>query len=306
MQTAIQFYDSQKIDQVKWDNCIAKNENGLIYAQYQYLNHLTKQWSAIIIGDYQAILPIPWNIKWGIRYYQAIPFIQQLGLVGQVEINKIPIILKTIQKFASYGDLFFNFDNLALANAVPCIPKTNLVLDLRQDYRTIANKYRKDLVHNLDKAKKHHPIYQESRSYANILALYQKQYAHRFNWVTESDFQQLSQLLSYYHPKQKCLVRELIDQTTEDLLAAAILLKDSKRLYLLINVITHLGRQRSSNHLLIDQIIHEFADSQLLFDFEGSEIPGVNDFYANYQPINQPYFHFHHNQLSWPFSLIKR
>jgi hypothetical protein len=61
MQTAIKLCASHEIDPVKWNSCIAKSENGLIYSQYQYLSFLTKHWAAIIIGDYDAVLALPWN-----------------------------------------------------------------------------------------------------------------------------------------------------------------------------------------------------------------------------------------------------
>lgn len=305
MQAKIRLVNKNEIDPEKWDNCVAKNDNGLIYAQFLYLNFLTKHWSAIIIGDYEAILPLPWNSKWGIKYYKAIPFIQQLGLIGQVDKNHIPRILQLIFKFASYGDLFFNYKNQAIATAVSTKKKTNLIVELSQDYNSIAKYYKKDLVQNIEKAKKHHPIYQENSVFSRTLEVYQEQYGNRFNWVTKSDFLHLTQLLSYYQTKKQCLIRELIDQTTEELLAAAILLKDEKRLYLLINTITDLGRKCSANHYLIDKIIDEFSNSKFIFDFEGSEIQGVRDFFKNFHPIDQPYFHFHHNQLSWPFKLFK-
>lgn len=306
MQVAINLCNSQKIDLEKWNDCIAKNANGLIYAQYQYLSFLTKNWSAIIIDDYEAVMPLPWNSKWGIKYYQAIPFIQQLGLIGKIDQRLFPVVLKRVVEFAKYGDIFFNFSNQELVNTIRTDAKTNLVLDLNQDYSYISNQYHKDLIHNLEKAKKYHPIYVENSNYLDTLQIYKHQYGKRFHWISESDFQQLSKTLTFYQSKQQCLVRTLIDQTTEELLASAILLMDKKRLYLLINAITPRGRQQSSNHLLIDKIINEFSGTDLLLDFEGSEIKGVKDFYMNYNPMVQPYFHYHHNQLRWPINLLKR
>lgn len=306
METGINLCDSQQIDIEKWNGCIANNVNGLIYAQYQYLSFFTKNWSAIIIGDYEAVLPLPWNAKWGIRYYQAIPFIQQLGLIGNIDQKLIPAVLKRVLEFAKYGDIFFNFSNQEFINKAGTIAKTNLVLDLKQDYRTISKQYHKDLINNLEKAKKHHPIYVDNFNYLDTLQIYQHQYGNRFDWINQSDFQQLAKVLSFYQSKQQCLVRTLVDQTTEAVLASAILLKDEKRIYLLINAITPIGRQQSSNHLLIDKIIHEFSETNLLLDFEGSEIAGVKDFFMNYHPMVQPYYHFHHNQLGWPINLLKK
>ncbi|HQS56418.1 MAG TPA: hypothetical protein PLK14_15020 [Sediminibacterium sp.] len=214
--------------------------------------------------------------------------------------------MELIYDFAKYGDLFFNFSNHELTLSVPTKAKTNLVLDLHQDYTTIANNYKKDLCNNLDKANKYHPVYSATNHYSIALNIYQKQYGNRFHWVSKRDYGQLARLLSFYQSKSQCLVRELKDPTTEDLLSSTILLKDEKRLYLLINVITPKGRQISSNHFLIDRIIQEFAGTNLQLDFEGSEIPGVQDFFKNFHPFNQPYFHVHYNHLRWPLRVIKK
>ncbi len=306
MPPEIRINASTDIDPEKWDNCVAKNTNGLIYAQHHYLNHLSNNWSAIIIGDYEALLPLPWNSKWGIKYYEAIPFIQQLGLIGTIDASQISIILDLIVGFAKYGDLFFNFSNLALAKSVPSVAKMNLVLDLKQDYGAIVQYYKKDLKNNLEKAQKFQPVYLVSHNIAKKLTEYQHQYNNRFNWIDKRDFKHLAQVLAFYQSKDQCIIRELIDQTTNELLASAILLKDEKRLYLLINTITALGRTQSSNHFLIDRIIREFANTNFVLDFEGSEISGVQEFFKNFHPVSQPYFHFHHNQLSWPLKLLKR
>ena len=190
--------------------------------------------------------------------------------------------------------------------AVPILTKTNLVLDLRQDYISIAKNYKKDLTQNIEKAKKHHPIYQTNPQFSNTLEIYQQQYGNRFNWVSQSDFQKLKEVLTFYASKEQCLVRELIDQTTEELLASAILLKDNKRLYLLINTITAKGRQQSSNHLLIDSIIHEFSETALLLDFEGSEIEGIARFYKSLGGQERLYFSYKENRLPFIMRLFKK
>ena len=53
-------------------------------------------------------------------------------------------------------------------------------------------------------------------------------------------------------------------------------------------------------------MIKEFAGKPLLFDFEGSDIQGVKSFYEKFGAVNQPYFHYHHNQLPGILKLLKK
>jgi hypothetical protein len=54
------------------------------------------------------------------------------------------------------------------------------------------------------------------------------------------------------------------------------------------------------------EILKEFSGRNLLFDFEGSDLPGVKEFYECFGPIDQPYFHYHFNDLPFPLNLVKK
>jgi len=58
----------KQIDKVKWDACIRHSMNRLIYAESVYLDHMAVNWDAIVLNDYEAVMPLPWKKKLGIRY----------------------------------------------------------------------------------------------------------------------------------------------------------------------------------------------------------------------------------------------
>ncbi len=87
--------------------------------------------------------------------------------------------------------------------------------------------------------------------------------------------------------------------------AASILLFDNKRIYNILNLLTEEGRKAQSNYLLYGSILATYCERDLLFDFEGSDLPGVRAFYAKMQPVNQPYTQCRLNQLPWPLRLFK-
>jgi len=62
---AIQYLTNHEIDKVKWDECINSASNGLIYAYSFYLDHMSKHWDALVLGDYNAVMPLTWNKKYG-------------------------------------------------------------------------------------------------------------------------------------------------------------------------------------------------------------------------------------------------
>ena len=77
------YYIPQKqIDKKKWDHCIESAENGLIYGYSFYLDHMAGQWDGIVLGDYQAVMPLPWKKKFGIKYIYQPFLVAQGGVFG--------------------------------------------------------------------------------------------------------------------------------------------------------------------------------------------------------------------------------
>jgi hypothetical protein len=291
MKIPINIIPSQKIDAVKWDSCVAANDAGLIYSQYNYLNTICKKWSALVIGDYQAIMPLPWRKKFGITYFYAPAFIQQLGLIGNINGLTSTEIFKSIRSIANFGDLLFNYKNELIIINYNYLQKNNYTIQLLQGYQSIVSKYSKDLIQNLQKAEKINYTYLHEINISNAIELFQLHYGNRFKHITSLDFKNIETLCLKYQEQQECIVRTIKNSLTQQILATALLLKDNRRLYLLMNTTTNDGRKLSANHLLIDKLLQEFSGQNLIFDFEGSNLDGVKTFYENYHPENQPYFH---------------
>jgi hypothetical protein len=62
------YLERHEIDISKWDRCIVNAPNGLIYARSFYLDAMAENWSALVSDDYQYVMPLTWNKKFGIKY----------------------------------------------------------------------------------------------------------------------------------------------------------------------------------------------------------------------------------------------
>ncbi|MCX6205399.1 MAG: hypothetical protein NTZ19_04010 [Bacteroidetes bacterium] len=297
MEQPIQILPSQQIDQQKWNQCINQSKHALIYADYRFLNALCDNWSGLIVGDYESVMPLPWRKKWGIRYLYAPPFIQQLGFYGNLNSLNMPAIWKSIFSFAKFGDLFFNFQNKELLNEFAFTEKTNFILNLDAPYPSIHSEYTQDLIKNLQKSEKRVLLYVNDLRLEESIHLFQTQYQERFpqfHKVIYTNFLDVCMALSNTN---NCISRSVFTENGNEILATAVLLKNSNRLSLIMNATTQTGRTLAANHFLIDQIIQEFSEEKILFDFEGSELKGVKEFYASFHPVNQPYFQVSYNRL---------
>ena len=301
MADLIQILAATQIDKEKWNRCINESSNGLIYAYTDYLHAMAENWHGLVIDDYIAVMPLPWKKKFGIRYGYTPPFIQQLGITGIVDTVTLQQVLLSIHHFYSFADIHFNFSNAAIQNITQSSHRTNLIIDLSQGYSIIQSHYKSNLKENIKKAGM--LTYTED-TIEQAVSLYQTHYRKRMRHITGNNYKSFTDLCLSLQEKKQCFTRTATDENNQ-VLATAILLKDNKRIYNVMNTTTPEGRNKEANHFLLDQIIREFAGQPLLFDFEGSELPGVHSFYKKFGAVNQPYFHYHYNRLPWPIRLIR-
>ncbi len=302
MASLIHIIPSKEIDPLKWNACIDNNDNGLIYSQYEYLNAIADNWHGLVVGDYEAVMALPWRKKWGIQYVYTPPFMQQSGLIGEYPLNDSSII-KELNKFSSYITYNFNFENEELIGSVPFTTHTNLVLLLADTHQNIQDKYAKSLQRNLQKAISN-GVTITNGNHSESIAWYKKYQGNKIAHVSNADYEHLNDLLTILDKKESLNCQNAINKQGE-LIATIVCLKDSKRIYNLLPSSSEEGKELSAMHLLLDNIITQNACSKYLFDFEGSDIKGVQQFYNQFGAIAQPYFRIHQNNLPFWLKLIK-
>ena len=291
------------IDFAKWDACVQRNSNGLIYATSAYLNAMTDNWSGLVINDYEAIMPLPWRKKWGIKYLYTPAFTQQLGLIGPYSIDNTTV-LQTITDFVKYGDYMLNAANKPTHNAGEFIEKCNCILPLSAQYLQIKESYSKPLVGYLKKAVNNGLIYAEANINEAIDA-YQGLYQERFETFVTKDYNHFKQLCLQLQLMHHSFAKKVTDKEG-NIMAYGLFLSDDKRIYNLMPTTLPAGRKLFAMHFLMDNLIKEHAEQPLLLDFEGSDHPGIRQFYEHFGAQNEPYSLWHFNQLPWPLRYFKQ
>ena len=298
----INYIKREDIDIKKWDQCIDESPNGLIYAYSYYLDKMSARWDALVLNDYDTVMPLTWNKKWGIKYLYQPPFMQQLGIFGKQFISE-----GLMESFITLAKSKFNFAEIFLNNANHASgieQRNNYVLDLNTNYEQIHTCYKTDLLNNLKHSKTFNLVYKTSFEYKEAIAIYMELYGKRTKHVTNNDYQNFFDLCSILHVLKMLLVRSVHSQTDE-LLAIAIFFRDKKRLYNIMSATFPKGRDTEANHFLFDELIREFAGRNILLDFEGSDIPGIAKFYQKFGASHEPYFFLKYNHLHWPLKYLK-
>ena len=294
----IHYLKRKDIDIRRWDACIEKASNRLVYGFHFYLDHMAGgHWDALVLGDYEAVMPLPWRRKWGLRYVYQPAFTQQLGIFGS---NLQPdLFFQQLQSRFRFVDFYLNYQNPTPA------PHINYILSLAASYEDLASNYKKDLVRNLRLSSAAQLNYLHDFPLSTVLNSYHQQYASRLPYFRPEDYRNFERLCQLMHQRGQLLIRVATD-AGQQLLATALLFRDADRLYLLQSTTLPDGRKKEANHFLLDQLVREWAGSGLILDFEGSDQPGIAHFYANFGSSDQPYFFYRYNRLPWPVRLLKQ
>lgn len=268
---------NNQIDKKIWDKTIEASINPLVYAKSWYLDLVSPNWEALVLGDYEAIMPLPVKRKYGVRIMLQPPYCQQLGLFSCG--NLMP---ETAEKFIRYVQHHFAHLNLQI-NSCFVTPKNsatgiNYELCLNSGYTELHQAYSTNTRRNLAKAKKSGLELRTLTQASDFMTL------KRLHLKTQVSDSQLRVLESIVNRAVASNASEILAVYSSEgvFQAAAFFLLDGKRAYYLNAFSSEAGMQSKAMFFLIDAFIQRNASSGITLDFEGSGIESIARFYAGF------------------------
>lgn len=296
----IRYLSHIAIDKTKWDRCMEQCSNGLIYAYSFYLDEMSPGWDALVYRDYEAVMPLTWKSKWGIKYlYQ--PFLTaQLGIFGNDPSTDLvdQFILSIPRKF-KLAEICLNSRNTPGTSIGSVTNRNNYVLLLNRPYEELYSNYSENTQRNSKKAKQAGYTVRKDLNAEEVirLALQQMQVYGKESAENVNRFRRLYSVLA----EKKMTATYGICNSSGTVLASCIFFFSHNRAYYILVGNHPDSRNTGASHALIDAFINDHAGKNLLLDFEGSDIPGLATFYSSFGAVNEPYPFLKINRL--PFFL---
>lgn len=287
-----QWLDSKAINRLLWDRVIEQCPWGKVYALSAYLDQLTNHsWQALIYGDYDFVMPVPFRKKWGITYVYRPEFCQQLGVFSPVT----SVAPELEQSFYEQLGKRFKHIRYPLNHTSRVYPinglyfrsRSNLVLPLEAPYANLKNQYKGDLRRNLEKAEKSLLRFEAFLAPKQAIDLYRKAWNARY-YIDDATYSRFNQLIEEWIMKGKAAVYGV--KNDQQLLAACIVLIDKNRIYYPFSGVSETGKKMGATAFLIDRIIQKNSGKSMLLDFEGSDLENVFYFYSKFGPVSEPYY----------------
>jgi hypothetical protein len=297
--STIRYLENQEIDRRLWDQCIDHSANGLIYPYSLYLDSMAENWDALVLGDYQAVMPLPWKKKWGIHYiYQ--PFLTaQLGLFGNgINAGLFENFLKKIPSKFKLWELSLNHQNVFAIDGL--YERVNYILELNRSYADLYQNYRENTKRNIKKSEQYGLVSKQDVAIENIIEL-SKQLP---GAGTDAEFENFKRL--YHTLKEKTQAKTYgIFSKQGELLASSVFAFSHNRAYYILVGNHPNGRTLGASHALIDAFIKDHAGQNLLLDFEGSDLRNLAFFYSSFGAREERYAAVKRNLLPWYLKWMK-
>lgn len=292
------------IDSEKWNQCIDKASNCRIYAYDWHLDRTAEIWHALVWGDYEYVMPLPFRKKLGINYlYQPI-YSQQLGIFPTPKPEVAKAFFNFITANYRYSDVQINSENVPLENSeiIHFLPRKNFLLSLQNDYKTLSSAFSTNTKRNISKANKNGLVLAEGIRLEEYLHF---KLANLQADIGNKELGKLKSLIAY--GQYKGFGKIVGVYTPENQLCAAVYFCRWKDRIIYFNAASSpAGKELRGMYFLVNKFLEKKAGSNVTLDFEGSVIPGVARFYSGFGASAENYFQLKFNRLPLPLKWIKR
>jgi hypothetical protein len=304
----ITYIGNKDIDRKRWDACIAKAHNSLVYAYSWYLDILCpEQWDALIGDDYESVFPLPFRKKYGIRYIYTPFFIQQLGVYSQRPLieTEINSFLDSIPEDFRLVELNLNVYNVASANGFNYVTNLNHELNLGMSYELVRRNYSENLIRNLKKAANNNLAVIKDESADQVIDLFRAEKGREVKHWGNKEYDIFRHLLA------ECSMRGVLEikgaySDKGDFVAGIIFLRSDSRAIFLFSATGPIARELNAMPWMVDDFIREHAGKNLILDFEGSNDEGLARFYKSFGANQTIYQRAERNSLPGWINFLRK
>ena len=301
----VQYISYQTIDFVKWDRCIDNAANGNVYAYSFYLDAMAKNWDALILNDYEAVMPLTWNKKYGICYLYQPFFCESLGVFGNnVTKQLFEKFITSIPGKFSYCDIYCNAANYFDIDGINVYQRINYILPLQPGYEQLHGQFRENIKRNIKKAAQLNCVIKTNIPVDAVIELAKDQSV-KFSPVNDEDYSHFKKVYQLLVSENKATTYGVFTSTNE-LVASCVFFFSHKRAYYILVGNHPNGKTIGASHAIINAFIKDYAGQDLLLDFEGSDIKNLAFFYSSFGATEEKYCGIKYNRLPFWMKWFKK
>jgi lipid II:glycine glycyltransferase (peptidoglycan interpeptide bridge formation enzyme) len=244
-----------------------------VYAFSWYLDIVANNWDVLVLDDYKAVMPIPWKQKYFIKYVTQPYFCQQLGVFSteRTTLNLQNSFLKKIPSKYVKVTQNLNSENLWNKNTAK---RKNYILSLSGHYEGIFKNFSRTRKQRVKVGFKNGLIIKDA-VLEDLIQIQKDFYSYQ---DFSSDI--LLALSNYVLHNNKGKILGVFKD--KKLLGGGLFLKTEQRIIYLFSSFNTAGREYQAASFLINYVIEKNQKNEIIFDFEGGNIPSIGSFFKSF------------------------
>jgi len=137
-----------------------------------------------------------------------------------------------------------------------------------------------------------------------FLDLFFKNITSRVSSINEKDFNRLQSIIEICIEKEKGELLSVFDENN-NLVASGFFLKHNKKITILVSTTDLKNRKNGANTYLIDQAIKKYLSNYKVFNFGGSSIKSIANYFLSFGAKENMYYQINYNNLPLLYKIIK-
>lgn len=303
---SIHYIPYNTIDKTKWDSCIKNSFNGLIWGFSWYLDIVCEKWDAIVEGDYQKVMPLPYVQKYNQYHVVIPPFVKQLGVFSIDKLTSATVdsfIAAIPEKFKEVS-IPLNDMNKTSIDGFKYQEMQNFQLDLIQLYENTADAYSLQNQAKIGFAREQELTFTKKitvSEFESFIKTVDKKWAHSLSKKEEQILTNLITTLS------KFSLAELygVYDSNNQLCATALFLIYLNRLSLINIAVSDNGDKCNAHHFLIDEFIRQNSSKNVTLDLLQNAQGEWLEFNQGFGCTRTVSYFLYRNNLSLLYKLIE-
>lgn len=300
----IKVLESSEIDKSKWNDYVSKSYNASFYGYTHYLDNICPQWCALIIGNYDYIIPLPYKKFLWFRIVYMPLFTIRFSIFSKNEIDNS--FINNIFNFipSKYKFLAFNIDNFESNNfRFISFKKNYQKLKLDKPYSELYLNYSKSHKKNILKAQKQNIEIFKSTDFDKLISMQKELFIKKSLKIKNKHYLQLSKFFKYVIDNNLAF---LLQAKKQDKVYCSVLFFEYKNIVTFFSATNEEGKKNGSFFLLMDYYIRNNSNSPKLIDFAGSSIQGIKERNLGFGAENFEYFSIWSKDLYILYNILKK
>ena len=275
-----------QIDVKKWDKTVKEAINSFPYAYSWYLDAVTDDWDAIIINDYEYILPLPFKSILGIlKYYKHPILIQQLGPFGKQLPNKntLDSILDHLPNKAIRLNLNFS-ENIVFSEkfkSLNPIQNINQTISLDENIESIRKKFTNNPRRAIQSKLKNFGELENVQNPKIVLDFVYGLQAKSLGFK-KKDYNKTLKLFTSAKENNSIQFFQLKNINTLKVVVMGAVLIHSDRIINFFYTSIKGPENYGAASIYIYKLMEKFKSNKKILDLDGSNIPGINKFFNSF------------------------